>query len=212
MPGGRLEKADCVIALTDGGNGLENCLLDVLGGIAQEIEFALDFWHAGDHLRKFANLLISQENQFRRQVDAWRQQLKHQGGDTVGGTGATGTGTSIFGSGGKPSAVAEVPAEQCPSNGLSPVCKQWPADRLGNGGVRLPRHRLSTPQRRRHAPAELRNDRPVPTLPLRPVQKPTQPHGNTTGDKPSSRDAPTLQVHVRISPRSRSKIRDFHRC
>jgi hypothetical protein len=75
--------ADVVIALTDGGNGLENCLWNVLGGVARQIVFILDFWHASEHLQEFANLLISDEQQRQTQMEAWCHRLKHQGGAAV---------------------------------------------------------------------------------------------------------------------------------
>lgn len=75
-----IDKADLVIALSDGGNGIENCLTDVLGGLANEFLFILDFWHAAEHVQEFAKLLIADENARREQVTAWCQQLKHEGG------------------------------------------------------------------------------------------------------------------------------------
>lgn len=78
-----MDQADRVIALTDGGVGLENCLLDVLGGVAQEIVFILDFWHASEHLREFANVLILEERRRHQQVQAWCHQLKQEGGQSL---------------------------------------------------------------------------------------------------------------------------------
>lgn len=79
-----VEQADLVIGLTDGGSGLEECLIDVLGGIAQDMVFILDFWHAGEHLREFAQVLIPHEEARRKaQADAWCQRLKHEGGEAV---------------------------------------------------------------------------------------------------------------------------------
>lgn len=78
-----VDQADRVIALTDGGVGLENCLLDVLGGVAQEIVFILDFWHASEHLQEFANVLILDEARRHQQVQVWCHQLKHQGGQAL---------------------------------------------------------------------------------------------------------------------------------
>lgn len=73
-------EADVVIGLTDGGNGLENCLMDVLGGLAPRIVFVLDFYHAVEHLREFAKLWIADETNRQKQMDAWCHMLKHQGG------------------------------------------------------------------------------------------------------------------------------------
>ena len=76
-------RADCVIALTDGGNGLEDCLIDVLAGQAQEIVFILDFWHVSDHLEEFAKQWILGEEPRCEQVKAWCHQLKHEGGTAL---------------------------------------------------------------------------------------------------------------------------------
>lgn len=73
-------RADRVVALTDGGNGLENCLTDVLGGLADEFVFILDFWHVADHVKEFAKLLLPEEETRRQQVKMWCHQLKHKGG------------------------------------------------------------------------------------------------------------------------------------
>lgn len=80
-----IAQADVVVALTDGGNGLEDCLLDALaGGLAREIVFILDFWHASEHLREFAKVLIpSDEKRRKTQADDWCHTLKHQGGAAV---------------------------------------------------------------------------------------------------------------------------------
>lgn len=76
-------QADLVIALTDGGNGLENCLIDVLGGVAHEIVLILDFWHAADRLQNFANLFLADDAQRKKQMTAWCHRLKHAGGQAV---------------------------------------------------------------------------------------------------------------------------------
>lgn len=78
-----VDRADVVIALTDGGNGLENCLVDVLGGLARQIVFILDFWHASEHLQEFANVFVADEAQRKTQVHAWCHRLKHAGGQAV---------------------------------------------------------------------------------------------------------------------------------
>lgn len=76
-------RADRVIVLTDGGNGLQDCLTDALAGLAQETEFILDFWHAGEHLQEYANVLIGDEESRKTQVQAWCHRLKHEGGRAV---------------------------------------------------------------------------------------------------------------------------------
>lgn len=79
-----VSRADLVIALTDGGNGLENCLLDTLGGLAKEIVFILDFYHAADHLREFAKQLFPHDELRRQQqFRAWSHTLKHAGGSVL---------------------------------------------------------------------------------------------------------------------------------
>lgn len=78
-----VEKADVAIGLTDGGNGLENCLMDVLGGLAPRIVFILDFYHAAEHLREFAKRWIADETSRQKQMDAWCHTLKHQGGQAL---------------------------------------------------------------------------------------------------------------------------------
>jgi hypothetical protein len=78
-----VDRADRVIALTDGGAGLENCLTDALGGLAQEIVFILDFWHASDHLQEFANLFAAHEEQRQTWVAAQCHRLKHEGGQAL---------------------------------------------------------------------------------------------------------------------------------
>jgi hypothetical protein len=75
-----LDRADVVIGLTDGGAGLEHCLLDAVAGLAAEIVFILDFYHASEHLLEFAKVLIPDDDDRRQQMDAWCQTLKHRGG------------------------------------------------------------------------------------------------------------------------------------
>lgn len=78
-----VDQADVVIALTDGGNGLEDCLIDALGGIARELVFILDFWHATEHLQEFANLYLAEDGPRKARVTAWCHRLKHAGGAAV---------------------------------------------------------------------------------------------------------------------------------
>lgn len=75
-----IKKADLIIGLTDGGNGLENCLLDAVAGLGPQIVFILDFYHATEHLREFAKLWIPDEESRREQVRAWCRTLKRRGG------------------------------------------------------------------------------------------------------------------------------------
>lgn len=76
----RIDRADRVVALTDGGAGLQDCLIKALGGLAKEVVFILDFWHAADHLQEFAKVFIKDDETRQQQVKAWCHQLKHEGG------------------------------------------------------------------------------------------------------------------------------------
>jgi hypothetical protein len=78
-----IAEADLVIGLTDGGNGLENCLCDALAGLGLQIVFILDFWHASEHLQEFAKLFVSDEAARKQQVSAWCHRLKHAGGEAL---------------------------------------------------------------------------------------------------------------------------------
>lgn len=78
-----LKEADIVVALSDGGNGLEDALLNVVSGQVKEVVFVLDFWHASDHLQQFANVWITDEQQRKEQVETWCHHLKHHGGESL---------------------------------------------------------------------------------------------------------------------------------
>jgi hypothetical protein len=78
-----LSQADVVIGLTDGGNGLENCLLDALAGLGPQIVFILDFYHVTEHMREFAKLWMPDESLRREQVRTWCQTLKRHGGSAL---------------------------------------------------------------------------------------------------------------------------------
>jgi hypothetical protein len=76
-----IQNADLVIALTDGGPGLEDCLLDAVAGQMKEIEYILDFYHASEHVLEFAKVLLAGDEPARQaQVDAWCHKLKQEGG------------------------------------------------------------------------------------------------------------------------------------
>jgi hypothetical protein len=75
-----VSQADVVIGLTDGGNGLEGCLLDALAGLGPQIVFILDFYHVTEHLREFAKLWIQDEELRRERVRNWCRTLKRRGG------------------------------------------------------------------------------------------------------------------------------------
>lgn len=76
----RVDQTDVVVGLTDGGAGLENCLLDAVAGLAPEIVFILDFYHASEHLLEFAKVLFPDDETRQQHVEAWCQTLKHRGG------------------------------------------------------------------------------------------------------------------------------------
>ena len=79
-----IAQADIVLALTDGGNGLETCLVEtVLAGLARETVLILDFFHAAEHLRDFAKSWRPDESARREQLAGWCHTLKHQGGTVL---------------------------------------------------------------------------------------------------------------------------------
>ena len=75
-----LGQAEVVVGLSDGGAGLEGCLIDAVAGMAGEFHLILDFYHAAEHLREFARVLVSDEEARRKQVGQWCDRLKRQGG------------------------------------------------------------------------------------------------------------------------------------
>lgn len=76
-----VKQCDLVICLTDGGNGLENCLTTALAGVAPQMQFVLDFHHAADHVTEFTKLLWADDSPTREARTAdWCHQLKTQGG------------------------------------------------------------------------------------------------------------------------------------
>jgi hypothetical protein len=78
-----MDKADVVVALTDGGGGLEDCLLDALGGVAQESVFVLDFYHASEHVHDFLKEWVLDEEQRKGGAAEWCHLLKEQGGCAI---------------------------------------------------------------------------------------------------------------------------------
>lgn len=78
-----MDQADVVVALTDGGGGLEDCLLDALGGVAQEIVFVLDFYHASEHVHAFLKEWIPDEELRKPLAAEWCHLLKEQGGGAI---------------------------------------------------------------------------------------------------------------------------------
>lgn len=76
-----LERADVLIGLSDGGNGLAECLVErVFSGRPQQVELILDFYHASEHVCAFASVWDDDEEASGRQADRWCHTLKHAGG------------------------------------------------------------------------------------------------------------------------------------
>src|SRR4029077_19516591 len=74
------DEAEQQIALSDGGNGLEEFFRKNF----PRAECILDFWHAAEHLTELGLALYpDDESQRQEQVGAWCHQLKHQGGATT---------------------------------------------------------------------------------------------------------------------------------
>jgi hypothetical protein len=80
-----LERADVVIGLTDGGNGLQEALQEeVFAGLSQRIELILDFFHASEHVHGFVELLHPRDEAAAKQRgDEWCRTLKHAGGEAL---------------------------------------------------------------------------------------------------------------------------------
>ena len=79
-----IEHADTIVALTDGGAGLEDCLLDAVAGLSKNrIQFILDFYHVTEHVHEFAKFWIKDEEARRVQTDEWCHLLKHKGGHAL---------------------------------------------------------------------------------------------------------------------------------
>lgn len=79
-----LDQADVLIGLTDGGNGLEDCLLEeVFAGLGKPVEFILDFYHAAEHVYEFAQVFCTDEAEARERGAAWCHTLKHTGGEVL---------------------------------------------------------------------------------------------------------------------------------
>jgi hypothetical protein len=74
------DDAEQQIALSDGGNGLEEFFRKNF----PLAECILDFWHAAEHLTELALALYpNDESQRQELVSEWRHQLKHEGGATM---------------------------------------------------------------------------------------------------------------------------------
>jgi hypothetical protein len=74
------DEAEQQIALSDGGNGLEEFFRKNF----PRAECILDFWHAAEHLTELGLALYpDDESQRQQRVGAWCHQLKHQGGLSI---------------------------------------------------------------------------------------------------------------------------------
>lgn len=78
------DQPDVIVCLTDGGNGLEECLTQSLAGVARQLQFVLDFHHACEHLTEFGQLLWPDDSPGRQaQTSAWCHDLKTLGGERL---------------------------------------------------------------------------------------------------------------------------------
>lgn len=75
-----LARAEVVVGLSDGGAGLEECLIDAVAGLGGELHLVLDFYHAAEHVREFARVLKSDDESRRAQAASWCETLKDRGG------------------------------------------------------------------------------------------------------------------------------------
>ena len=74
------DEAEQQIALSDGGNGLEEFFRQNF----PLAECILDFWHAAEHLTELGLAMWPQDEALRQQrVAAWCHQLKHEGGERM---------------------------------------------------------------------------------------------------------------------------------
>lgn len=78
-----VDQADVVIGLTDGGGGLEDCLLaTVFSGLTCQIVTILDFYHCAEHVSEFI-AQWAEPTQASTAGEHWRHRLKHAGGAAV---------------------------------------------------------------------------------------------------------------------------------
>jgi hypothetical protein len=74
-----MDHADRWIALTDGGNGLE----EFLRVYFPRAECILDFYHAAEHINDLSKAWYADEEQARLRAQAWCHTLKHDGGQVL---------------------------------------------------------------------------------------------------------------------------------
>ena len=79
-----LANVDLAIGLTDGGHGLEDCLIEtVFAGVVKEFVLILDFFHVSEHIGDFAKLWCHDDASRKTQKERWCHLLKHQGGEAL---------------------------------------------------------------------------------------------------------------------------------
>lgn len=79
-----VSQADVVVALTDGGAGLQDCLQDALAGQVKQTQFILDFFHVTEHVHDFAKTWMPRDEAARNaRADDWCHTLKHEGGKAL---------------------------------------------------------------------------------------------------------------------------------
>jgi hypothetical protein len=77
-----MERAEVWLALTDGGNGLEEFVRKNFG--RPDLEVILDFWHAAEYLADLAKALHPADaEQSAALRDAWCHTMKHEGGAAI---------------------------------------------------------------------------------------------------------------------------------
>ena len=118
-----LGSADQVVALTDGGNGLEAAFAGHFGG---NVEFVLDFWHASEHLHGWAK-------------------MRYGEGSTEGAEWAAGAVERLRNEGGA-SVLAWLEGQSLPEGASEASVEEW---RRLQGYVRNNVHRMDYPEYRR---------------------------------------------------------------
>lgn len=78
------QKAEVVIGLTDGGNGLAECLeTHCLSALSAKTVLILDFYHLSEHLEGFAREWCKDTASQAEYVERWCHMAKHQGGQAL---------------------------------------------------------------------------------------------------------------------------------
>ncbi len=79
-----IDQAEILIGLTDGGNGLEDCLTNVFTGLGKQHQFILDFYHVAEKVHGFAaEWAGDQPERSGPQAQAWCHKLKQEGGTAL---------------------------------------------------------------------------------------------------------------------------------